>query len=121
MSEMAVTADHLIVLGRGSIIADAPIAEILAAATGSSVKLRSPQAPALAQALAGPGVTITSTSAESLTIAGLTAAEVGETAARAGLVLHELTPGSASLEQAYMQLTENDVEYQTTTPQEVSR
>ena len=123
MSEMAVTADHLIVLGRGSIIADAPIAEILAAATGSSVKLRSPQAPALAQALAGPGITITSTSADSLTIAGLTAAEVGDTAARAGLALHELTPGSASLEQAYMQLTENDVEYQTLAPatQEVSR
>jgi len=121
MSEMAVTADHLIVLGRGSIIADAPIADILAAATGNSVKLRSPQASALSAALAGPGVTITSTSAESLTIAGLTAAEVGETAARAGIVLHELTPGSASLEQAYMQLTENDVEYQTTTPQEVSR
>jgi len=123
MSEMAVTADHLIVLGRGSIIADAPIAEILAAATGTSVKLRSPQAPALATALAAPGVTITSTAADSLTIAGLTAAEVGEAAARAGLVLHELTPGSASLEQAYMQLTENDVEYQTLAPalQEVSR
>jgi len=113
MSEMALTADHLIVLGRGSIIADAPIAEILAAASGASVTLRSPQAAELASALATPGVTITATGIDSLTIAGLTAAEVGETAARAGLVLHELLPGSASLEQAYMQLTENDVEYHT--------
>jgi len=113
MSEMALTADHLIVLGRGSIIADAPIAEILAAASGASVTLRSPQAAELASALAKPGVAITATGIDSLTIAGLTAAEVGETAARAGLVLHELLPGSASLEQAYMQLTENDVEYHT--------
>jgi len=116
MSEMALTADHLIVLGRGSIIADAPIAEILAAASGSSVKLRSPQATALAQVLAAPGITITASGDDSLTIAGLTAAEVGEAAARNAIPLHELTPGSASLEQAYMQLTENDVEYQTLAP-----
>ena len=115
MSEMALTADHLIVLGRGSIIADAPIAEILAAATGSSVKLRSPQASALAQVLAAPGITITPSGVDTLTIAGITAAEVGEAAARNAIPLHELTPGSASLEQAYMQLTENDVEYQTLT------
>jgi len=115
MSEMALTADHLIVLGRGSIIADAPIAEILAAATGSSVKLRSPQASALAQVLAAPGITITASGVDTLTIAGITAAEVGEAAARNAIPLHELTPGSASLEQAYMQLTENDVEYQTLT------
>jgi len=116
MSEMALTADHLIVLGRGSIIADAPIAEILAAASGSSVKLRSPQATTLAQVLAAPGITITASGDDSLTIAGLTAAEVGEAAARNAIPLHELTPGSASLEQAYMQLTENDVEYQTLAP-----
>jgi len=124
MSEMAVTADHLIVLGRGSIIADAPMAEILAAATGSSVRLRSPQAATLAQALAGPDVTVTSTEADVLSVTGLSASQVGETAARAGIVLHELTPGNASLEQAYMELTQNDVEYQTTTvatSQEVAR
>jgi ABC-2 type transport system ATP-binding protein len=113
MSEMALTADHLIVLGRGSIIADAPIAEIIASASGRSVSLRSPQAPALAQSLAAPGVTITSTESNALTITGLTAAEIGETAARTGIVLHELTPGGASLEEAYMQLTEDDVEYRT--------
>ena len=125
MSEMAVTADHLIVLGRGSIIADAPVATILAAASGSSVRLRSPQAPALAQALAGPDVSITSTSNETLEITGLTAPEIGEAAARAGIALHELTPGNASLEEAYMELTQNDVEYHTGTPtptlQEVAR
>jgi ABC-2 type transport system ATP-binding protein len=123
MSEMALTADHLIVLGRGSIIADAPIADIIAGASGRSVTLRSPQAPTLAQALAAPGVTITSTESTALTVTGLTAAEIGETAARTGIVLHELTPGGASLEEAYMQLTEDDIEYRTGAPatKEVAR
>ena len=115
MSEMALTADHLIVLGRGSIIADAPIGEIIAGASGRSVTLRSPHAPALAQSLSAPGVSITSTESNALTVTGLTAAEIGETAARVGAVLHELTPGGASLEEAYMQLTEDDIEYRTGT------
>ena len=124
MSEMALTADHLIVLGRGSIIADAPIAEIIAGATGRAVNVRSPHAPALAQSLAAPGVSISSTESNALTVTGLTSAQIGETAARIGAVLHELTPGGASLEEAYMQLTEDDVEYRTlasTTTQEVAR
>jgi len=114
MSEMAVTADHLIVLGRGRIIADAPMATILARASGASVTLKSPQASQLAQLLAGPDVSITSTERDSLTISGVSAPQVGETAARAGIALHELTPGNASLEEAYMELTKDDVEYQTT-------
>ena len=115
MSEMALSADHLIVLGRGKIIADAPMATILAQASGASVLLKSPQAAQLAQLLAGPDVTVTSTEREALTVTGLTAVQIGEAAARAGVVLHELTPGNASLEQAYMELTKDDVEYQTTT------
>jgi ABC-2 type transport system ATP-binding protein len=117
MSEMAVTADHLIVLGRGRIIADAPMATILAEASGASVLLRSPQAAHLAQLLAGPDITITSSEREALHVTGLTAVQIGETAARAGVVLHELTPGNASLEQAYMELTQDDVEYHATTAQ----
>ena len=111
MSEMALTADHLIVLGRGRIIADAPVAEILASSTRTAVKLRSPYAPQLAELLQGADVTITTTEPDALTVTGLTAPAIGETAARAGITLHELTPISASLEEAYMELTQDDVEY----------
>jgi ABC-2 type transport system ATP-binding protein len=111
MSEMALTADHLIVLGRGRIIADAPVAEILAGSTRTAVKLRSPNASQLAQMLQGADVTITSTEPDALTVTGLTAPAIGDAAARAGIALHELTPMSASLEEAYMQLTQDDVEY----------
>jgi len=111
MSEMALTADHLIVLGRGRIIADAPVAEILAGGTRTAVKLRSPNAAQLAQVLQGADVTISMTEPDALTVTGLTAPFIGDAAARAGIALHELTPVSASLEEAYMQLTQDDVEY----------
>ena len=117
MSEMALTADHLIVLGRGRIIADAPVADILATSTRTAVKLRSPRADQLAQLLQGADVTITTTEHDALTITGLTAPVIGEAAAQAGIPLHELTPVGASLEEAYMELTQDDVEYHAgTTP-----
>ncbi|MFF1529865.1 ABC transporter ATP-binding protein [Cellulomonas sp. NPDC058312] len=111
MSEMAVTADHLIVIGRGRIIADAPVAEIVAGASGTRVRVRSPQAARLAELLQGPDVSITSVEAGVLDVVGASAETVGEVAARGALVLHELTPVSASLEAAYMSLTADDVEY----------
>lgn len=117
MSEMAQTADHVIVLGRGRIIADAPIQEILAGATHGSVRVRSPQARELAPLLAGPDVTVTSAEDAVLQVTGIAAAQVGEIAAGAGITLHELTPVGASLEQAYLELTHDEVEYRT----EVSR
>ncbi|MGV8858506.1 ATP-binding cassette domain-containing protein [Rhodoglobus sp.] len=117
MSEMSLTADHLIVLGRGRIIADAPVGEILALATGTAVRVRTPQATELANRLAGSDVTVTSVEGDLLTIAGLASAQIGEAAAQAGIVLHELTPLSASLEDAYLELTQDDVEYHS----EVSR
>jgi ABC-2 type transport system ATP-binding protein len=113
MSEMAVTADHLIVLGRGRVIADAPVAELIGAATRKTVKVRTPYAPELAALFARPDVTVTRTEADLLEIVGVPAAEIGNQAARAGIALHELTPVSASLEEAYMALTQNDVEYRT--------
>jgi ABC-2 type transport system ATP-binding protein len=113
MSEMAQTADHIIVLGRGRIIADAPVAEILTRATANSVRVRTPQPRELANLVAGPDVTVTSTEDTVLQIAGLTAAQIGEAAAHAGVILHELTPVGASLEEAYMELTRDDVEYRT--------
>jgi ABC-2 type transport system ATP-binding protein len=125
MSEMARTADHLIVLGRGRIIADAPVAEILAAATNTAVRLSSPHADQLAAILAAPDVTITATEPGMLIVTGLNAAFIGDAAARAGIALHELTPVAASLEEAYMELTKDDVEYHAgsaaPTDQEVAR
>ena len=116
MSEMALTADHLIVLGRGRIIADAPVADIISGSARTSVRLRSPRAEQLAELLRGPDVTITSTELGLLSITGLQAPTIGEAAARAGIPLHELTPVAASLEEAYMDLTQDDVEYHTGTP-----
>jgi ABC-2 type transport system ATP-binding protein len=119
MSEMALTADHIIVLGRGRIIADAPVADILAGSTRTAVKLRSPRAEQLAQLLQGPQVSISTTEQGLLTVTGLTAEVIGDAAAGAGIPLHELTPVGASLEEAYMELTQDDVEYHagTTTPE----
>lgn len=117
MSEMAQTADHLIVLGRGRIIADAPVSEILTLATGTAVRVRTPQPAELANRIAGTDVTVTITEPDLLTVVGLASAQIGEAAAQVGIVLHELTPLSASLEEAYLELTHDDVEYHS----EVSR
>jgi len=122
MSEMALTADHLIVLGRGRIVADAPIAEILGASSRPTVRLRSPEAARLVTTIAAPDIDVTQDGSDLVQITGMTAAQIGDAAARAGIALHELTPVSASLEEAYMALTQDDVEYHTTAlTQEVSR
>jgi ABC-2 type transport system ATP-binding protein len=111
MSEMAQTADHIIVLGRGKVIADAPVAEIIALAAGDSVRVRTPDATRFSALLAGPEVTVTVTDPDLLVVNGLAAARIGELAASGGVVLHELTPLVGSLEDAYLALTEDDVEY----------
>lgn len=116
MSEMALTADHLIVLGRGRVIADAPVASIIASATLSTVRVRSPHSAHLATLLAQPDVTVTNLEQDVLEIVGVSAVVIGETATNAGIVLHELTPLVASLEEAYMTLTQNEVEYRTGGP-----
>lgn len=113
MSEMAQTADHIIVLGKGRIIADSPVGEIVAGATKGLVRVRTPQPDQLAQAVTGAEVTVTAAEAGLLQIAGLTAARIGEIAAGAGVVLHELTPVNASLEEAYLALTNDEVEFRT--------
>ncbi len=112
MAEMAQTAEHLVVIGRGRLIADTTVAEIVAQAShNAAVTVRTPQASELRDALAGDGVTVTSDEREVLEVHGLTSAEVGTTAARHGIVLHELIPQKASLEQAFMSLTGGAVEY----------
>ena len=114
MSEMALTADHIIVVGRGKVLADAPVADIVARAAGTTVRVCSPQATRLVELLAWPGVSITSTTPQWLEVTGSTAQAIGEVAAAARLVLHELTPVSGSLEDAYMALTQESVEYHST-------
>ena len=114
MSEMALTAEHLIVIGRGKLIADAPVKEFIDRASLNSVRVRSPQAVALYDLLAGPEVTITSVGRGIFEVSGIGADEIGDRAAAAGLTLHELSPQQPSLEEAFMALTHDSVEYATT-------
>jgi ABC-2 type transport system ATP-binding protein len=111
MSEMAQTADQLLVIGRGHIIAAGPVQQVIDSVSGAAVRVRSPHAGALAAALAADGVTVTVPEAGTLEVSGTTAEHVGEVAFRNGLLLHELSPRSASLEEAYMSLTQDAVEY----------
>ena len=114
MSEMALTADHLIVIGRGRLIADKSVEDFVRRASQKLVRVRSPQAVRLRELVFGNDVTVTSIEPELLEIAGLSAEEIGETAAANRITLHELTPQQASLEEAFMTLTAEDVEFKTT-------
>jgi len=116
MSEMALTADHLIVIGRGHIIADGPVQEIIDRGTKATVRVRSPHADQLATAIAGPDVTVGTPEPGVLQVSGATAEQIGDAAAAAHLTLHELTPLSGSLEEAYMSLTADEVEYRSDAP-----
>jgi ABC-2 type transport system ATP-binding protein len=112
MAEMAQTAEHLVVIGRGRLIADTTVADIVAQASqDAAVMVRTPQAADLQAALVGDGVSVTSPERELLEVHGLSSAEVGAVAASRGIVLHELISQKASLEQAFMSLTGGAVEY----------
>jgi ABC-2 type transport system ATP-binding protein len=111
MSEMALTADHLIVIGRGHLIADMAVDEFVRKASGNIVHVRSPQASRLTELLTQPDVTVTAVTPGLLEVNGLTAEQIGEIAAANEIVLHELTPQQASLEDAFMELTREDVEF----------
>ncbi|MEW2329798.1 ATP-binding cassette domain-containing protein [Micromonospora chersina] len=111
MSEMAQTAEHLIVVGRGRLIADVPLAEFTRRASRTTVRVRSPQATALRDVLAGPTVAITGGEPGLLEVTGLTREQIGDRAAAAGLTLHELSATEASLEEAFMTMTRDAVEY----------
>jgi ABC-2 type transport system ATP-binding protein len=112
MSEMALTADHLIVVGRGRLIADTSVEDFVRRASGNVVRVRSPQAETLRAGLAaGADVTVAVVEPGLLEVTGLTAEQIGEAAAELHVVLHELTPQQASLEDAFMDLTRDDVEF----------
>jgi ABC-2 type transport system ATP-binding protein len=111
MSEMALTADHLIVIGRGKLIADTSVDDFVAMASQKVVIVRSPELDRLRLELTGPGITFADAERGALEVHGLTAEQVGEAAATAGITLHELTPQQASLEEAFMNLTRDEVEF----------
>jgi ABC-2 type transport system ATP-binding protein len=111
MSEMALTADHLIVIGRGRLIADTSVEDFLRRASKPGVRVRSPQVQQLAELIAGPGVSVKTIEASVIEVEGLESEQVGTTAAEHGIVLHELSPQTASLEEAFMELTRESVEF----------
>jgi len=114
MSEMAQTAEHLVVVGRGRLIADTTVAEIVEQASREAmVVVHASQAEELARALSGDGVTVEAGLDGGLEVRGLSAPDIGAIALREQIVLHELTPQRASLEQAFMSLTGSSVEYRT--------
>ena len=115
MSEMQLTAEHLIVIGRGRLIADLPLDEFVRRHSGQSVRVRSPHADELVRILAGTDVAVEPIAPGVVDIEGMAAEEIGLIAAERQIVLYELTPHHASLEQAYMDLTRDEAEYRADT------
>jgi ABC-2 type transport system ATP-binding protein len=111
MGEMALTADRLIVIGRGKLIANTTVDEFVARASAKVVLVRSPELERLRMVLAAPEVTFEGSERGALEVHGLTAQQVGDAAAEHGIAIHELTPQQASLEEAFMSLTRTEVEF----------
>ncbi|MFF0223431.1 ABC transporter ATP-binding protein [Streptomyces sp. NPDC004629] len=111
MSEMELTADHLIVVGRGKLIADTTMKDFIEAHSERAVLVRTPQVEALRRMLA-TAVDVRTEGGDTLVVTGLETAEIGALAAAGGVELHELSPRQVSLEQAFMDLTRDAVEYQ---------
>lgn len=111
MSEMALTADRLVVIGRGRLISTGTVDEFIAESSEQYVRVRSPQSSELARLLIGEGAVVTNDDDGALTVSGVSADVIGELSCSAGLVLHELSPQVASLEEAFMELTRDSVEF----------
>jgi ABC-2 type transport system ATP-binding protein len=125
MNEMAVTADHLIVIGRGKLIADAATQDLIARAAGQSVRVTTPDPDRLTDLITPEGGKVTpagpangtseraenASAAVTLTVTGMPAPRIGELAASAAVVLHELTPQRATLEEAFLELTSDSLEF----------
>jgi ABC-2 type transport system ATP-binding protein len=121
MSEMALTADHLIVIGKGKLIADTAMAEFTARASQKIVRVRSDSAERLRALVAGPQVSVTAVEPGLLEVHGLTSSEIGHVAWQHAVPLRELTPVQASLEEAFMELTQDSVEYGVSGPVSAER
>jgi len=113
IGEMAVTADRLIIIGRGRLIAQTTVEDFLSTGSGGFVRVRSPQASALAALLTAQGATVTRQAERTLAITGATSDAIGELAKANGLTLTELSAHQASLEERYMELTRDSTDHRT--------
>ena len=116
MSEMENTADHLIVIGRGKLIAATSMKEFVAGASGASVRVRTPSADQLVREVTAKGATTSTDEDGAIEVRGMTAEQIGDLAFSGGIRLHELTTVRASLEEAFMELTASSVEYHADAP-----
>jgi ABC-2 type transport system ATP-binding protein len=116
MSEMENTADHLIVVGKGALIADCSMSEFIAGSSGSSVRVKTPSPDSLVLAIAAEGGSATAQKDGTLLVQGMTADQIGDIAFEKGIRLHELAVVRASLEEAFMELTASSVEYRAEVP-----
>lgn len=112
MSEMALTADEVIIIGKGRLIAQRPVSDLLDESTQRFVRVRSPQRDTLVSAIEDSGASAIVEIDGSITVRGMEAAAIGDLAASLPVALHELATQAGSLEEAYMELTESSVEYQ---------
>jgi ABC-2 type transport system ATP-binding protein len=111
LSEMALTADHLIVVGRGRLIAETSVAEFIERSSRNFVRVRAPQLHRLGQLLASEGAGIETQDDGALAVTGSSEEAIGDLAAEHGITLHELSPQNASLEEAYIELTHESVDF----------
>ena len=116
MSEMENTADHLIVIGRGKLIADCTMKEFIARSSGASVRVRTPSADQLVRAVTAKGATASTDGDGAIEVRGMSTEQIGDLAFSEGIRLHELTSVRASLEEAFMELTSDSVEYRADVP-----
>jgi ABC-2 type transport system ATP-binding protein len=121
MSEMENTADHLLVIGRGKLIADCTVQEFIARNSVQTVRVRTPQREALASAVAQAGGTALDGADGAVVVQGLAAEQIGDLAYDKAIRLHELAPAQASLEEAFMELTASSVEFRAGTPEPAAR
>jgi ABC-2 type transport system ATP-binding protein len=115
MSEMALTADHLIIIGRGRLLADTTTETFIEANSHKDVLVRSPHAAVLAGVLVGAGAAVVREGDGALLVTGIDAPGIWKLAAKEGMVIYELTPRHASLEEAYLDLTSETTQYRTGT------
>jgi ABC-2 type transport system ATP-binding protein len=120
LAEMSLTADDLVVIGRGQLIAQGSVADFVSRTAGSWVSVRSPEVARLAALLSAEGAKVETAADRSLTVHGAEAAAIGELAARNGIVLHELAPRQGSLEEAFLEATRETQEFRTGMPLEAT-
>ncbi len=116
MAEMALTADHLIVVGRGRLVAEVSVDDLIQRSSGNFVRVRSLNNDKLAKLLTVAGATSHPEADGAMAVTGIASSAIGDLAAAEGVVLHELSPQEASLEEAYMELTRDSVEYRADVP-----